>query len=296
MAKIVVTYGVPAEGFSLLAGHEVVIPPSGTAFSREELLRLLPDADAVLACTALDSGLIAAAKKLKLIVCYGAGYDAIDVAAATAQGIPVVNTPECVTAPTAELTIALITALARRLPELNALMHTRPPRELFGMGLRMGSSLEGAVMGVAGMGRIGGRVADFARLMGMRVLYASRTPKPGRDALGDVRVTIRASGGEEAVFWLEGRPLALRRPLCGVEAEGEGFLLRLSCQTAADSEAPGPAELEKLGQLCTAFVRKRWAAGQDLLGLGAYRALWGGGTLDPKKDACPQLRTSVGVY
>ena len=63
MAKIVVTYGVPAEGFSLLAGHEVVIPPSGTAFSREELLRLLPDADAVLACTALDSGLIAAAKK-----------------------------------------------------------------------------------------------------------------------------------------------------------------------------------------------------------------------------------------
>ena len=105
MAKIVVTYGVPAEGFSLLAGHEVVIPPSGTAFSREELLRLLPDADAVLACTALDSGLIAAAKKLKLIVCYGAGYDAIDVAAATAQGIPVVNTPECVTAPTAELTM-----------------------------------------------------------------------------------------------------------------------------------------------------------------------------------------------
>ena len=190
MAKIVVTYGVPAEGFSLLAGHEVAIPPSGTAFSREELLRLLPDADAVLACTALDSGLIAAAKKLKLIVCYGAGYDAIDLAAATAQGIPVVNTPECVTAPTAELTIALITALARRLPELNALMHTRPPRELFGMGLRMGSSLEGAVMGVAGMGRIGGRVADFARLMGMRVLYASRTPKPGRDALGDVRVPL----------------------------------------------------------------------------------------------------------
>ena len=45
-------------------------------------------------------------------------------------------------------------------------------------------------MGVAGMGRIGGRVADFARLMGMRVLYASRTPKPGRDALGDVRVPL----------------------------------------------------------------------------------------------------------
>lgn len=192
MAKIVVTYGVPAEGFSLLAGHEVVIPPSGAAFSREELLRLLPDADAVLACTALDAGLIAAAEKLRIIVCYGAGYDAIDVAAATSRGIPVVNTPECVTRPTAEMTIALITALARRLPELNALMHTRPPREMFGLGLRMGASLDGAVLGVVGMGRIGGKVADFGRLMGMRVLYTARTPKPERDALGDRYVSLEA--------------------------------------------------------------------------------------------------------
>ena len=192
MAKIVVTYGVPAEGFSLLAGHEVVIPPSGAAFSREELRRLLPDADAVLACTALDAGLIAAAEKLRIIVCYGAGYDAIDVAAATLRGIPVVNTPECVTRPTAEMTIALITALARRLPELNALMHTRPPREMFGLGLRMGASLDGAVLGVVGMGRIGGKVADFGRLMGMRVLYTARTPKPERDALGDRYVSLEA--------------------------------------------------------------------------------------------------------
>ena len=190
MAKIIVTYGVPADGFSLLAGHEIVIPPHGTAFSREQLIRLLPDADAVLACTALDREMIAAAKKLQLIVCYGAGYDAIDVAAATSHGIPVVNTPECVTRPTAEMAIALITSLARRLPELNALMHTRPPRELFGMGRRMGTSLDGSVLGVVGMGRIGGRVADFAHLMGMRVLYTARTPKPERDALGETRVSL----------------------------------------------------------------------------------------------------------
>ena len=121
-------------------------------FPREQLIRLLPDADAVLACTALDREMIAAAKKLQLIVCYGAGYDAIDVAAATSHGIPVVNTPECVTRPTAEMAIALITSLARRLPELNALMHTRPPRELFGMGRRMGTSLDGSVLGVVGHG------------------------------------------------------------------------------------------------------------------------------------------------
>ena len=69
-------------------------------------------------------------------------------------------------------------------------MHTRPPRELFGMGRRMGTSLDGSVLGVVGMGRIGGRVADFAHLMGMRVLYTARTPKPERDKLGDTRVSL----------------------------------------------------------------------------------------------------------
>mgnify|MGYP000090288164 CR=1 FL=1 len=44
------------------------------------------------------------------------------------------------------------------------------------MGRRMGTSLDGSVLGVVGMGRIGGRVADFAHLMGMRVLYTARTP------------------------------------------------------------------------------------------------------------------------
>ena len=190
MARIVITYGVPAEGFETLAGHEVLIPPPGERFSHQQLMALLPTADAVLACTALDAGLIASAPSLRLIVCYGAGYDAIDVAAATERGIPVVNTPDSVTRPTAEMAVALITALARRLPELNALMHTRPPKELFGMGLRMGTSLEGAVLGVVGMGRIGARVAAFGRLMGMRVLYASRTPKPACDALGDTRVPL----------------------------------------------------------------------------------------------------------
>ncbi len=58
------------------------------------------------------------------------------------------------------------------------------------MGRRMGTSLDGSVLGVVGMGRIGGRVADFAHLMGMRVLYTARTSKPERDTLGDTRVSL----------------------------------------------------------------------------------------------------------
>lgn len=190
MANIVVTYGVPTDGFRALKGHTLHIPPRGEAFSREELLSLLPDADAVLACKAFGREMIEAASKLKLIVCYGAGYDSIDVAAATERKIPVVNTPDCVTAPTAELAIAHIMTLSRRIVELDKRVRTMRPEDLFVLGKYMGTSLEGATLGIVGMGRIGGRVADFGRLMGMKVLFTSRTPKPQREAVGDVRVSL----------------------------------------------------------------------------------------------------------
>jgi len=191
MAKIVVTYGVPAQGFmDHLPGHQVCIPQPLTGYTKEELLAILPDADAVVACTAFDADMIAAAKQLKLIVCYGAGYDAIDVAAATKAGIMVANTPDAVTAPTAELAIALLTGIARRIPQLDGMLRTQPSPQVFGMGKHMGSSLAGQTLGIVGMGRIGGMVADFGRFMGMKVLYNARTPKLHRDALGDQQVSL----------------------------------------------------------------------------------------------------------
>ena len=190
MAEIIVTYGVPSDGFSSLKEHTVHIAPKGEHFSSEALFALLPKADAVVACKAFTREMIEAAPKLKLIVCYGAGYDSIDVTAATERGIMVANTPDCVTAPTAELAIAHIMALARRLVDFNQKVRTMQPSDLFVMGKYMGTSLEGATLGIVGMGRIGGKVADFGRLMGMRVLYTARTPKPERDAVGDERVSL----------------------------------------------------------------------------------------------------------
>jgi len=190
MAVIVVTYGVPSDGFSALQGHTVHIAPKCEHFSREELLRLLPEADAVVACKAFDREMIEAAGRLKLIVCYGAGYDAIDVAAATERGVMVANTPDCVTAPTAELAIAHMLNLARRITEFNSRVRTMPPSELFVMGKYLGTSLQGAVLGIVGMGRIGSRVADFGRLMGMKILYTAHSPKPAQDALGAEYVSL----------------------------------------------------------------------------------------------------------
>ncbi|MBE5802692.1 MAG: dihydrofolate reductase [Clostridiales bacterium] len=191
MATIIVTYGVPRRMFDeKLAGHQLLIPQPMKAFTKEEMLRLLPEADAVVACTAFDAEMIQAAKKLKLIVCYGAGYDAIDVEAATRAGIMVANTPDCVTMPTAELAMALIMSLARRIVDLNDKLHTQPSQQVFGMGKYMGTSLAGRTLGIVGMGRIGSLVADFGRFIGMQVLYTARTPKPHRDALGDRQVSL----------------------------------------------------------------------------------------------------------
>lgn len=105
--------------------------------------------------------------------------------------------------------------------------------------------------------------------------------------------------GESFAFWLGERPLILRRPLLSVERTEEGsFAVRLDCQTGPGSAAPTREMLDRLGSVCSRLLAERWAAGQDLLGLGARQALalGPGAALDPAKNACPQLRTSVKVY
>jgi len=179
MAKILVTHGVPAQRFGLLAPNEVLYPGEGRAFGREELLNLLPACAAVVACGPMDRQLLEACRAVRLIVVYGAGYDAVDMAAATEMGIPVANVPDSVTDATAELTVTLMLALLRRVCGQDRMIRREgTTRELFAMGREMGVSPEGLTLGVVGMGRIGARVAEFGRFLHMRVVYTSRQIKP----------------------------------------------------------------------------------------------------------------------
>ena len=173
MATIVVTHGVPADGFDLLKAHTVHIPALLSAFSREELALLMPEADAVVACGPLDGELIRSAGKLKIIANYGSGYDSVDIRAAAACGVPVTNIPDITAEATAELAIGLMLAVSRRIGEMNLRLRSEASETLFGMGRWMGTTLRGKTLGVIGMGRIGSRVAEVARALGMEIVSAT---------------------------------------------------------------------------------------------------------------------------
>lgn len=176
MATILITHGIPTAGFEALSGHRIIIPELLSAYTMEELKKLICDADAVVAGGKLPGDVIRSGKKLQIIANYGAGYDGVDVQTAADCGVPVTNIPDTVTDATAELAIGLMLAVSRRIGEMNLRLRHEAPQGLFGMGRYMGHTLHGKTLGVIGCGRIGKRVAEMACALGMKVLACSRHP------------------------------------------------------------------------------------------------------------------------
>lgn len=139
--------------------------------------------DAVI-CTLADpitDDLLAVASRLKIVANYAVGYNNIDVAAATRRGIVVTNTPDVLTDATADLTLALILAVARRVVEGD---HWARSGQWPGWAptQMLGTDVTGKTLGIIGMGRIGQAVALRAQGFRMPVIYASRRlcpPPPG---------------------------------------------------------------------------------------------------------------------
>ena len=145
---------------------------------REALVKAVQRADAIVPTITdnIDAELIAAAgDKLKLIANFGAGVDHIDVTAANERGIAVTNTPGVLTEDTADLTMALIMAVSRRIVEgANVVQagHFTGWTPTWMMGRRV----NGKRLGIIGMGRIGQAVARRARAFGMQIHYHNRKP------------------------------------------------------------------------------------------------------------------------
>jgi glyoxylate reductase len=151
-----------------------------TAMSREELAAAMADCDVFVPTVTdqIDAELInAAPPRLKLIANYGAGVNHIDVAAAKAKGIMVTNTPGVFTDDTADLTMALILSVPRRLGEGEKLMRSGAWTGWRPSGM-LGHRIGGKTLGIVGFGRIGEAVAARARAFGMDVIYTKRKRLP----------------------------------------------------------------------------------------------------------------------
>ncbi len=154
----------------------VTLREDDTPMTAQELARAMKTCD-VLVPTVTDeihAGLLGqAGEGLKLIASYGAGVDHIDVATARQRGILVTNTPGVVTEDTADMTLALILAVTRRIPEGLALMQ-QGGWQGWAPTAMLGGRIAGRRLGILGMGRIGQAVARRARAFGMQIHYHNR--------------------------------------------------------------------------------------------------------------------------
>ncbi|MDQ2979034.1 MAG: phosphoglycerate dehydrogenase, partial [Acidobacteriota bacterium] len=222
MSRVLVAEKIASAGLDRLrgAGHEVV---DLAGAPRERLLAELATADALLvrSATKVDAALFAAAPRLSVVGRAGVGVDNVDVPAATARGILVLNAPTANVVSATEHTFALLFALLRRVPAAAGSM----AQGLWDKSKFVGSELAGKTLGIVGLGQVGSRVAARARAFEAKVIafdpYLSEiraremgVPLVTLDELlasSDI-VTLHATAGEKGKPLLGAAELARMRP------------------------------------------------------------------------------------
>ncbi len=171
--KVLITHNLLPEAMAFLNKHlDCCVGATNRNIEQEELLALIKDKDGILSLLVdkIDKEVIDAAPSLKIIANCAVGYNNIDTAYAKKKGIFVTNTPDVLTETTADLTWALILAVARKIPQ--AEQYTR--NQLFKgweLDLFLGKEIFGKRLGIIGMGRIGKAVAERARAFQMLTVY-----------------------------------------------------------------------------------------------------------------------------
>jgi glyoxylate reductase len=175
--SVVVTRRLPEVVETRLAElFDVRLRETDAPMSRAELADAVKNCDVLVPTITdkIDNALISqAGERLKLIANYGAGVDHIDVATARQQGVLVSNTPGVLTDDTADMTMALLLAVTRRMPEGMAKMQ-KGSWDGWAPNALLGGRISGRRLGILGMGRIGQAVAQRASAFGMQVHYHNR--------------------------------------------------------------------------------------------------------------------------
>jgi len=179
VSKVVVTGKIPQAGLDVLknAGISPQAWSKDTAMSRQELLSQVKGAEILvtLLTEKVDEELLAAAgPQLKAVCNVAVGYNNIDVAACKAKNVIVTNTPGVLTDATADIAMALILMVTRRLAEGERVIRSKTPWQ-WGMHYMLGTGITNRVLGVVGMGAIGIATARRAKACGMSVVYHSRS-------------------------------------------------------------------------------------------------------------------------
>jgi glyoxylate reductase len=196
--KVVSTSALPidlaGQVTAALPGTAVDVPATGhVAIDRLDL----SDADALvcLLLDRIDGALLARAPRLRVVANCAVGHDNVDLAAATAAGVCVTNTPDVLTEATAELAFALLLACARRLGEGERLVRSGGWTG-WALDQLLGIGLAGKTLGIIGYGRIGRALARRALGFGMHVIYADPLAKvdDGRSEDVDADVDVDRPG------------------------------------------------------------------------------------------------------
>ena len=157
---------------------DVTDNPSDTILSPSELIARLQGKQGVMSTGSerIDAALLDACPGLKAVCNVGVGYNNVDVAACTARGVVVTNTPDVLTQTTADLGFALMLATARRITESERFVRRGEWQKTGIYNQMLGGDLYGATLGILGMGRIGQAIARRGALgFDMRVIYHNRS-------------------------------------------------------------------------------------------------------------------------